>query len=131
MIQRHKQDKSSIESLYDPELFRQRGHQLVDQLAEYLSRVTSDSSMPVLPWIAPEKQLENWNRRFSENGEFEFSQLIDKILAGSIHIHHPHYVGHQVCPPFPTAALADLTASLLNNSTAIYEMGPLSTILER
>jgi L-2,4-diaminobutyrate decarboxylase len=61
----------------------------------------------------------------------EFDRLFERVLAQSHHLHHPRYVGHQVTAPLPEAALADLVSSLLNNGTAIYEMGPVSTIMER
>jgi len=53
--------------------------------------------------------------------------VIAATAAGSIRLHHPHYLGHQVPPPVPGAALADAAAALLNNGMAVYEMGGVST----
>ena len=39
-------------------------------------------------------------------------------------------MGHQVCAPAPTVALAGLAAELLNNGMAVYEMGPAATTLD-
>ena len=54
-----------------------------------------------------------------------------RVLAESNHLHHPRYVGHQVTAPLPSSALVHLASALLNNGTAVYEMGPVSAPLER
>jgi len=117
-----------VRAAYDPELFRTRGHWLVDRLADYLRDATR-GAMPVLPWKTPDDQLSTWSAKFPSLVEFD--RLFEQVLAQSHHLHHPRYVGHQVTAPLPEAALADLVSSLLNNGTAIYEMGPVSTIMER
>ena len=40
-------------------------------------------------------------------------------------------MGHQVTAPLPETAVCELVAALLNNSMAVYEMGPASTAMER
>ena len=39
-------------------------------------------------------------------------------------------MAHQVPPPLPGAALAELVSALLNNGMAVYEMGPASVPIE-
>jgi L-2,4-diaminobutyrate decarboxylase len=56
---------------------------------------------------------------------------VRQILDNSIQLHHPSYMGHQVCPPFPSAAIADLVISTLNQSTAVWEMSPIGTVIEQ
>ena len=49
-----------------------------------------------------------------------------RVLAGSNHLHHPRYVGHQVTSPLPLGgAVRRSPSSLLNNGMAVYEMGPV------
>ena len=57
--------------------------------------------------------------------------FIKRIIDNSIHIHHPHYVGHQVTSPLPVTALVQFCTTLLNNGAAIYEMGPVNMAMER
>ncbi len=85
--------------------------------------------MPVLPWLDPAAQVAAWPATFPAPGTAP--ELFDRVIAASIHLHHPRYVGHQVTSPLPDAALADLVSSLLNNGMAVYEMGPASTAMER
>lgn len=46
-------------------------------------------------------------------------------------LHDPRFACAQVSPPIPLSALGELIVSLLNNSSAVYEMGPASAALER
>jgi L-2,4-diaminobutyrate decarboxylase len=119
-----------IDTAFSSEGFRDAGHRLIDQLADYLDRTTSGGPSPVLPWLDPRDMLAHWQTDFSIQPRTEFAPLIDRVLAEANHLHHPHYMGHQVPPPLPLAALCDLVASLLNNGMAVYEMGPTGTAME-
>jgi L-2,4-diaminobutyrate decarboxylase len=117
-----------IRRAYDPELFRARGHELVDRIAEYL-RLATSGAVPVLPWKEPREQVAAWPAAFPSADDFV--GLLQRAVTESHHLHHPRYVGHQVTAPLPEAALADLVSALLNNGGAVYEMGPVSTAMER
>jgi L-2,4-diaminobutyrate decarboxylase len=54
-----------------------------------------------------------------------------RIVGESIHLAHPMYMGHQVAPPLPHAILADAMASVINQSTAVWEMSPTGTPVEQ
>jgi L-2,4-diaminobutyrate decarboxylase len=117
-----------LQRAYDPKAFRRDGHALVDRLADYLERTLAREG-PVLPWVTPERSTETWTAALSEATDLD--ALTGAVLERSHHLHHPRYVGHQVAPPVPGAALLDLLTSLLNNSVAIYEMSPVATAMER
>ncbi len=127
-----------LRTAYDPENFRRQGHALIDQLADYLADATGGApSLPVIPWRDPEEQYHFWKEdlHHSRNPEPETRNpelsLFQKLLSESIHLHHPRFMGHQVCPPAPLSALAGLVAGLLNNGMAVYEMGGPATAIER
>ncbi|HUP00750.1 MAG TPA: pyridoxal-dependent decarboxylase [Gemmatimonadota bacterium] len=135
---------AALRDAYDAEGFRRAAHEAVDQLADYLSQITAPAAkrltgraVPVLPWTAPDEALAEWRRRLSAAGApgAELAErlrfLLDGVLAGATHLHHPRYTGHQVPPVLPAAVVGDLVASLLNNSVTIYEMGGPGTVLER
>jgi L-2,4-diaminobutyrate decarboxylase len=52
------------------------------------------------------------------------------VIEPAIHLQHPMYMGHQVCPPLPAAAFADALVSVLNQSQAVREMSPSTTAVE-
>ena len=120
-----------LQQAYDPEQFRQQGHQLVDTLADYLAKMQNDPRGAVLPWQSPEDRLHSWEADYEQSPKDDVHKLWEVVLEQSIHIHHPRYVGHQVAPPAPAAALAGLLSAFLNNGSAVYEMGPVATALER
>ncbi|MGD1894257.1 MAG: pyridoxal phosphate-dependent decarboxylase family protein [Cyclobacteriaceae bacterium] len=116
---------------YDPEQFRQQGHQLIDRLADYLTQMQQEPHLAGLPWQSPEDKLYSWEADFDNSPQQNINQFFDRVLMESIHIHHPRYVGHQVSAPAPAAALAGLLSAFLNNGMAVYEMGPVSSAIER
>jgi L-2,4-diaminobutyrate decarboxylase len=123
--------KQIIPSPFNSESFRKEGHALVDILSDYLENTMSGKEMPVLPWNDPD-QLAEYFSFDSAGGEKESMQaFIKRILDFSIHIHHPHYIGHQVTSPLPSVALVQFCTTLLNNGAAIYEMGPVNMAMEK
>ncbi len=118
-----------LTSAYHPESFRQAGHALIDQLADYLTTTQQEGKGPVIQWKNPEEQLQFWQQYTPTQGDF--ASLFKDIMEHSIHIHHPQYMGHQVCAPAPAAALAGLLSAFLNNGMAVYEMGAAATAIEK
>ncbi len=120
----------SFRAAYDPAAFRQLGHQAVDLLADHLAGIQRREG-PVLPWREPQDALADWPADFSAQGGADPFALIRTVLEGSHHLQHPRYMGHQCSVPLPVTALLGMVADLLNNGTAIYEMGPVSTAMEQ
>jgi L-2,4-diaminobutyrate decarboxylase len=118
-----------LEHAFDPESFRSQGHQLINALADHLANSLAGRG-PVRPSYQPEQELEFWSQRMAAPPE-SLSTFLDDFASRSIHLHHPHYMGHQVCAPAPAAALAGLAGELLNNGMAVYEMGPAASALEK
>src|SRR6267378_557487 len=121
---------ATIRAAFDPDQFRSLGHKLVDRLAGYLNAATGGATMRVLPGVSADQLGAAWPARF-QAGAGRFDELVARMVAGSNHLHHPRYVGHQVAPPLPVAVLAELTVALLNNSLAVSEMGPSGAAIER
>ena len=115
---------------YDPDGFRRDGHALIDILADYLGS-TSRREGQVLDYVAPAQLLDRWPGTFQPESGPSLIDLMPRVLDESHHVHHPRYVGHQVSSPLPSAALAELVSAILNNGTAVYEMGPVSNVMER
>jgi L-2,4-diaminobutyrate decarboxylase len=119
---------------YDPELFRRHGHKVVDALAAYLDSALA-GELPVLSLHAPLELAQEYGGSLpldsADDADGEVSRCLAQIIGQSIHLHHPGYVGHQLPPVLPLAALADLISSLLNNSVAVYEMAQAGTQIER
>lgn len=120
-----------IPSPFNPESFRTEGHKLVDTLADYLGNALTGSEMPILPNNDPDELAEIFAFDSCGGKDEAFGSYINRILDNSIHIHHPHYIGHQVTSPLPFTALVQFCTTLLNNGAAIYEMGPVNMAMEK
>jgi len=114
-----------LRDAYDERRFSTAGLRVLDQLRAHLETPAT----PVLPWREPLDQVEHWEQ-LQRRGPLDLEELAAELIASSQHVHHPRYLGHQVTAPLPTAALADLISSLLNNSGAVYEMSPAHTGIE-
>ena len=120
-----------LNKAYDSEDFRKLGHKIVDLLADYLATTKNTNRQKVLPWQNPDNLLSKWQNNFTNSKNPNIKDIYKELLDDSIHIHNPNYMGHQVCPPLPISAIAELFNSLLNNGQAIYEMGPAANAMER
>jgi L-2,4-diaminobutyrate decarboxylase len=123
--------KSKIPAPFNAEYFRKEGHTLVDTLSDYLEEALSGKEMPVLPWNDPDGLAEYFSFDSSGGEKESIDHFIKRIIENSIHIHHPHYIGHQVTSPLPSTALVQFCTTLLNNGAAIYEMGPVNMAMEK
>jgi len=117
-----------LREVYSPETFRRQGHTLIDLLANHLDSSLHQKNDRVIQWKLPEDEKRFWSH-FQENGDI--AEFFPEVLKHTTHVHHPKYIGHQVCAPAPLAALAGLVSSFLNNGMAVYEMGMAPTAIER
>jgi L-2,4-diaminobutyrate decarboxylase len=122
--------QSRLQKAFSTDLFRQQAHSLVDLLADYLEQAQSSAFETVIPYKDPEENLAFWQEDY-EQGQGDVMEFFSKTIQYSNHLHHPRYMGHQVTPPVPVAALAGMLSSMLNNGMAVYEMGLVSNPLER
>lgn len=119
---------------FDSEQFREIGHEVIELLTGYLQQNLQGQGA-VIDWQAPQVAFKDWQQPLpieaSLNPASFISAIQEKVLAASLHIHHPRNLGHQVAPPLPLAALCDLVAALTNQAMAVYETGPSATLIEK
>jgi L-2,4-diaminobutyrate decarboxylase len=122
---------SSSDATNQDELSVSEVEETMKLLASYLQQANT-GSIPVLPYADPDAMLQRWNLPIPASGKGmgEAFTLLKRTLADSNHLHHPRYMGHQVSAPLPLAAACDLFSALLNNGTAVYEMGQVETVME-
>ncbi len=128
-----------LRAAFDVDTFRRAGTRMLEQLAGYLDDALHGRGA-VLPYREPADMLASWRLDTStymtqaEAGltapSATLEALTARLLADATKLHHAGFVGHQVAPPLPLAALCDLTADMLNNGMAVYEMGQGGTAME-
>jgi L-2,4-diaminobutyrate decarboxylase len=110
---------------YDASM-RALAHQTVDALFDHVEGI---AGRRVVDWQSADELRARV--RIDDRGGAEGMTLIRQLMDNAIQLHHPAYMGHQVCPPFLTAVIADLVISTLNQSTAVWEMSPIGTVIEQ
>ena len=127
-----------IAAAYDPELIRQAGHSLIDQLSEHF-RVVQRSGGPVLPSRDPAENVRDaaacLDQHVSDPPHIDqlvdqFTQLVRLMLQRGHNLHDPRYIGHQVPASIPLASLFDAVGCATNQPMTIYDMGPWATAAE-
>src|SRR5258706_2867347 len=105
---------------------RALAHDTVDALFDHVENI---AGRRVVDWQTADDLRARI--RIDERGGADPMPLIRMLMENAIQLHHPAYMGHQVCPPFPSAVIADLVISTLNQSTAGWEMSPIGTVIEQ
>jgi L-2,4-diaminobutyrate decarboxylase len=133
-----------IRAAWSPELLHDLGLRLVDTLTAHF-RAVQEGQGPVLNWRRPSENVAAARSALSESplnsgideGELRreltrrFEASVQLMLTRGHNLHHPGYIGHQVPPSSPLAALFDMVGTATNQVMAIYEMGPWATAAER
>ena len=104
---------------------RRLAHDLVDLLFDH---VEETESRPVVEWRSAQELRELVRIDAPPADPLDLART---VARWSIQLHHPSYMGHQVCPPLLDAAAADFLVSALNQSTAVWEMSPIATAIEK
>lgn len=120
-----------LENAFDVASFRQMGHEMIDMLADQLGGNLERRKERVITWMEPEAAWKKWQSDWDNRSEIGTMDFFREVLQDSIALSHPRYMGHQINPPAPVAALAGLMSDFLNNGMGVYEMGVVSTTLER
>ena len=108
------------------------GAQFVRLVADYFS-ATGRAEGPVSTALDPATIAARFAEPVPRAGrplEDVVARLASDVLPDVNRLYHPMYVGHQVSAPLPAAVWTDALTSALNQSTAVWEMSPVATILE-
>lgn len=110
------------------ETFAINADKVVLMLQDHLESMLSAKKkvLETTDWESILHRCSQMDTRFTNNWDI----FLREVIQYSQHLHHPHYIGHQVAVPLPMAAIIDLLSSFLNNSTAIVEMGPMHSAIE-
>lgn len=113
---------------YDPAQFDIAGQTVIREITEFLQR-SQKSEGSVLNWEEPLVNIRSATELLDDNADIQ--TLVKAIFSHGQTMHDPRYIGHQVPPPIPVAALFEAVSSISNQGMTIYEMGPWSSAVER
>jgi L-2,4-diaminobutyrate decarboxylase len=128
-----------IRPAYDPGLWQNLGHKMIDLLADHLRNIEA-SSGKVLQWREPPENVSEAAAMMADSPGLaatgavladRFAQMVRIALDRGLNLQDPRYIGHQVAASMPLAGLFDALGSVTNQAMAIYDMGPWATAAER
>ena len=111
--------------------FRNWGHEIVDQLADYLDQVETKR---LFPDVSPEKLFHLFDEKLPQAAEepaMVMKELEQKLFPYCTHVGHPGYFGLITPSPNPVGILADLIAATYNQNVGAYSIGPSAVAMER
>ena len=116
----------------DADQTREAGAQFLDLVARYLAE-TSRGEGPVSTRLTPEELAARFAEPLPVSGR-PLSEVLGRIEREIVpevtRLTHPMYMGHQVSAPLPAAIWVEALISAFNNSTAVQEMAPPTTVIE-
>src|SRR2546423_2298134 len=123
------QHKSPID--IDASLFREAGHQVIDDIADFLSSI---SSYPLTN--APTSKLlqEKLPKKMPSAGTDPLTLLKETwqlLVENSLFNGHPRFWGYITSSPAPIGMLGDLLASSLNSNCGAFVLSPMATEIEK
>lgn len=121
----------SLHQAYSATDFRQMGYQLVNLLADHLASRQEENNFPAINWRDPEEELDFWRKDLASETPSPPIDFFKTVLDHSVELHNRRYMGHQISPPVPMAALAGFLSDFLNNGMGVYEMGQAGSTLDK
>ncbi len=111
--------------------FQKMASLVTNKLARYLSDSQNGNGKILVQRKATELADELQLEKYIREGQLDIESFLDTYLANTQHLHHPHYLGHQVAAPHMASGFADFIHGVVNNPMAIYEMGPAAATIEK
>ncbi|MEM7307394.1 MAG: pyridoxal-dependent decarboxylase [Planctomycetota bacterium] len=115
---------------YDPKEFAGIAERLVQLATRWLD---VDRDDPQSTGLRPADVVARFDEPLPRTGR-DAAEVLERVerdyVAEAQRLNHPRYIGHQVAPPIPAAAAADVLASTMNNGMAIWSMSPTATVVE-
>ncbi len=120
------------EHLLPSDAFRRVGHQLIDDIAEFLDTI---GNRPVNPNPTAQSIRAALNTTdLPEQGRDAAEALMhvkDVLMEYSVFNGHPGFMGYITAGPLPIGILADLLASAMNPNVGAWQLAPVATEIER
>jgi len=104
----------------------------VDLVSRYLAE-THAGIGPVSTTRSPAELAGRFDEPLPRAGrslEEVVARVAQDVVPDVTRLTHPMYMGHQVSAPLPAAIWAEALISAFNNSTAVQEMAPATTMIE-
>ena len=118
----------------DGQALQKAGEVVLQALTQYLEESHAGKGLvvqyPLIQHLRDELRLDDYIRQGGLDLP-SFHAWLKTYLRHSMHMHHPHYIGHQVAVPHIASGLSDFIHGIIGNPMSIYEMGPAAASVEQ
>ncbi len=115
----------------DATKFREIGHELIDQIADFLSAI---GDHPITTSPLPHELQQRLPKGLPSEGE-DASSLVketwEMLEHNSLFNGHPRFWGYITSSPSPLGMLGDLMASAINSNCGAFALSPMATEIEK
>ena len=114
------------------EEFKKIGHQLIDDIAEFMDTIGERSVTPVISKASQRNFISS--SALPENGtsvDEILSNATDLVINHSLHNGHPRFLGYITSSAAPLGALADMLAASVNPNVGAQILSPVATAIEK
>jgi glutamate/tyrosine decarboxylase-like PLP-dependent enzyme len=116
----------------DETTFRKAGHQLIDEIADFLSAIRN---YPVTTSPSPKNLQDMLSDISLPASGTEATELLKEsmqlLVKNSLFNGHPRFWGYITSSPAPIGMLGDLLASAINSNCGAFILSPLATEIEK
>jgi aromatic-L-amino-acid/L-tryptophan decarboxylase len=115
----------------DASTFRKAGHQLIDDIADFLSSI---SNLPLTTAPTPrnlQAKLPKTMPLAGADPALLVKETWELMVKNSLFNGHPRFWGYITSSPAPIGMLGDLLASAVNSNCGAYVLSPMATEIEK
>jgi len=120
-----------VAPIHDTEAFRQAGHRLVDEIADFFA------SLPERAIRRP-ASVQDVRKLIGQASLPDTGTPLDALLAEtapllfdhSVHNGHPRFFGYITASAAPLGALADMLAASVNSNLSLWDLSPVASEIE-
>jgi glutamate/tyrosine decarboxylase-like PLP-dependent enzyme len=115
-----------------PDEFRTAGHELIDQIADFLNSLPQ---RPVTPAESPSqvREILGADRRLPRHGADPgqvLTRAADLLMEHSLFNAHPRFWGYVTAPAAPIGILGELLAAAMNQNVGAWLLSPMASEIE-
>ena len=115
----------------DPAVFRDEGHWLIDEIANFLSSIANAQVTPAPTPGSLKAKLPAYVPRTGTDPSSLFEETWNLLLENSLFNGHPRFWGYITSSPAPIGMLGDLMASAINSNCGAFVLSPIATEIEK
>ena len=128
-----RKDKENIDSVFDPEFFRENAQLVAEKLEKHLSDKSIKGLNIESPLILLDKVKELMNHVGDQTAsqQQKLSAILDLYIDTGIQVQSAGYMGRQFSSVIPLAAIFDFVSSTLNQPASFYEAAQMPNVVEK